>query len=127
MAYNKSTTVGQIQTLSSNILGANDVFKIGKRKLARIFLRALLGLNINDNELETAYKACSPRSNIPTDSEEFWSFVEREYLHLAVEPMEKFAELSFHVNEDLIALAENLSYIKNELEGLETQRKNEGR
>lgn len=129
MAYNKLTTIGEIFRLSAKTLKENDVFKIGKRQLAKIFLRELLDLkaSASDGELESAYKTCTPRQEIPTDPEEFWSFVEKEYLHLEAEPKAKFAELSFRVNEDLIALDENLSYIKTELRYIEDKKKNNGR
>jgi hypothetical protein len=129
MAYSKSTTVGEIFRLTAKVRNENDVFKIGKRGLAKIFLCELLNLNASasDGELESTYKACSFRMEIPADSEEFWSFVEKDYLHLEAEPKTKFAELSFRVNEDLIALAENISYIKKELESLEEKKKNNGR
>lgn len=127
MTYNTSTTVGQILSLRSKILNENDVFKIGKRTLAKIFLRDLLDLDASDGELEAAYKACSPQSKIPADSEKFWRFVEKEYLHLEVEPKAEFTELSFRVNEDLISLAKNLAYIKNDLEALDAKKKKEGR
>ncbi len=64
MAYNESTTFGEILGLSGKVLAENDVFKLGKRKLAKIFfLCELLELNVSSTEaeLEAAYKACSPR------------------------------------------------------------------
>ena len=78
MSYNDSTTIGEILRISSNVLNENDVFKHGKRNLAKIFLRELLGFNANpsDDELESSYKKCSPREDIPTNSEEFWNFIE---------------------------------------------------
>lgn len=129
MAYDKSTTIGEIFRLSAKVLNENDVFTMGKRRLAKVFLRELLDLNpnTNDEELESTYKACSWRTNIPADSENFWIFVEKEYLHLEVEPKTKFTELALRVNEDLIALAANLSYIKKELDSLEQKKKNDGR
>jgi len=129
MAYSSSTTDGEILRLRAKVLSENDVFKLGKRKLAKAFVRELLELSdsASDEELESAYKARSPHKEIPADSEEFWNFVEKKYLHLEVEPKTKFAELSFHVNDDLTALAENLSHIKKELESLEKKKKNDGR
>lgn len=129
MAYSNSTTIVEILRLTDKVLNAHDIFEVGKRRLAKIFLRELLELNASasDGELELAYKACSPRNEIPADSEEFWNFVEKEYLHLEVEPKAKFVELSLRVNEDLIALAENLSYINKELESLEEKKKGNGR
>ncbi|MDX8130462.1 hypothetical protein QLH52_24470 [Methylomonas sp. OY6] len=131
MAYDKSTTIGEIFRLSAKVLNENDVFTMGKRKLAKVFLRELLDLNptANDVELESTYKACSWRKNIPADSESFWNFVEKEYLDLEVEvePKTKFTELAIRVNEDLIALAENLSYIKKELDSLEQKKMKDGR
>lgn len=129
MAYNESTTFGEILGLSGKVLAKNDVFKLGKRKLAKIFLCELLELNASSTEaeLEAAYKACSPREKIPADSAEFWSFVEKEYLHLDGEPKEKFSEICFRVNEDLVALAKNLSFIRKELFSLEEKKKTDGR
>lgn len=129
MAYSNSTTVGEIFRLTAKVMNEHDVFKLGKRGLARIFLRELLDLHANasDGELESAYKACSQRKDTPADSEGFWNFVEREYLQLEVEPMTKFVELSFRVIEDLCALATNLSYIKKELKSLEEKKTNVGR
>ena len=129
MAYNETTTNGRIFSLSAKVLGENDVFKLGKRKLASVFLCELLDLNASatDIELEVAYKASSPRKNILDDSTEFWSFVEKNYLHLEVEPKEKFSEICFRVNEDLVALAENLSFIRDALAELEKKKKSEGR
>lgn len=129
MAYNESTTVGEIFDLSAKVKIENDVFMLGKRKLAKVFIRELLDLNVSatDVELEAAYKACSPREKIPENSAEFWSFVEKEYLHLEEEPKAKFTEICFRVNEDLVALAANLSYIKKELANLEEKKKTDGR
>lgn len=129
MAYSDSTTIGEILRLTDKVLNENDVFKIGKRKLAKIFLRELLDISTcaSDGELESAYKACSPREEIPADSEGFWRFVEKEYLNFEVDPKIKFVELSFCVNEDLIELAENLSYIQKELESLEEKKNNNAR
>lgn len=129
MAYNESTTIGEILDLRGKILTENDVFQLGKRKLAKIFLCELLELNASSTEaeLEAAYKACSPLEKIPADSAKFWSFVEKEYLHLEGEPEEKFSEICFRVNKDLVALAENLSFIKKELASLEEKKKNGGR
>ena len=53
--------------------------------------------------------------------------MEKEYLHLAMEPKTKFAELSFRVNEDLVALAANLTHVNKELESLEEKKKINGR
>jgi hypothetical protein len=129
MAYDKSTSIGEIFRLSAKVLNENDVFTMGKRRLAKVFLRELLDLNptANDEELESTYRACSWRTNIPADSENFWIFIEKEYLDLEVEPKTKFTELALRVNEDLIALAANLSYIKKELDSLEQKKKNDGR
>jgi len=129
MTYSNSTTVGEIFRLTAKVMNENDVFKIGKRGIAKIFLRELLNLNASASaeELESAYKASSYRKEIPADSEGFWNFVEKDYLHLEVEPKAKFVELCFRVNEDLITLAENLLYIKKELESLEEKKKNNGR
>lgn len=129
MAYNKYNTIGEIFGLSTKILKENDVFKLGKRKLAKLFLCELLDLSSNatDADLEAAYKASYPRNEIPDDSTTFWDFVEKEYLHLELEPKTKFLEVCFCVNEDLAALAENLLYIRNELLKLEAKKKSEGR
>lgn len=129
MAYNEFTTIGKIFGLSAKILRENDVFKLGKRKLAKLFLCELLDLSFNatDADLEAAYKVSSSRKDIPDDSTEFWGFVEKEYLHLEVEPKTKFLEICFRVNEDLAALAENLFYIREELVKLEEKKKIGGR
>ena len=130
MSYNKSTTIGELSSLSSKVFKENDVFKMGKRRLAQIFLRELLELNsgASEKELESAYKKVSAtRKGIPADSEAFWSFVETKYLRLNEEPNTKFAELSFLVNEDLVALSENLSYIKKEQALLEEKKRSDGR
>lgn len=129
MAYNSSTTIGEIFSLSAKVLAENDIFKIGKRKAAQVFLTKLLDLpeRSSSTELESAYKDCSPREKIPEKSEDFWSFVEKEYLHLEVEPKVKFTELSFRVNEDLAAVAANLEYIKQELASLEEKKKTKSR
>ena len=129
MSYNNATTAGELLRLSAKVLNENDIFKLGKRKLAKIFLCELLDLDAcaNDAELEATYKTCSPREDIPTNSAEFWNFIEKEYLQLEAEPKTKFLEICFHVNEDLIALADNLSYIKKELVALEEQKKRLGR
>ncbi len=129
MAYDKSTTIGEILDLRAKVLNENDVLTIGKRKLAKVFLNELLDLTptANDEELESTYKACSWREDIPDESEKFWIFVEKKYLDLEVEPKTTFTELAIRVNDDLIALAENLSYIKKELDSLEQKKKNDGR
>ncbi len=48
--------------------------------------------------------------------------MEKEYLHLEGEPKEKFSEICFRVNEDLVALAKNLSFIRKELVSLEEKK-----
>ncbi|MEO3724741.1 hypothetical protein ABHN98_09355 [Pseudomonas syringae] len=129
MAYNESTTIGEIFYLTDKVLKENDVFKIGKRKLAKIFLCELLELNTStsDKEIESNYKIHSPRKETPADHEGFWSFVEKTYLHLEVEPKSKFTELSLRVNEDLIAVSENIAHIKKELTLLEEKKNKNGR
>lgn len=46
MAYNDSTTIGEIFALSAKVLTENDVFNLGKRRLAKVFLRELLDLDV---------------------------------------------------------------------------------
>lgn len=128
MTDNNSMTYGEIIALSSDVLEKNDVFKIKKRELAKIFLRMFLKVqDASDTELEKKYKTCSAGEKIPESSEEFWSYIEREYLHLGVEPQAKFMEISIRVHEDLIALAKNLKYIKKEQEFLELKKREKGR
>ena len=129
MTYNEFTTFGEICSLSAKVLEENDVFILGKRKLAHIFLCELLELNRNSTytELEEAYKACSPGDKAPENSEEFWTFVEKQYLRLKEEPKEKFFEICVRVNKDLVALAENLSYINKEIVILEEKKRTNGR
>lgn len=129
MPYNKYTTFGEILRLNAKVRKEYDVFKIGKSGLARAFLRELLDLDAhaNDEELESAYKASSSNKKIPADSEGFWRFVETEYLQLEAEPNTKFLELSFKVNQDLIALADNLMFIRKELKLLDEKKRNDGR
>lgn len=129
MAYSTSTTIGEIFDISKKVMNNHDVFKLGKRSLAKIFIRELLELNTeaSDEELQLAYNACSPLEKIPKNTEDFWTFVEREYLYLETEPKTKFFELALRVHEDLAALAKNLAYIQNESKSLEEKKKNNGR
>ena len=129
MAYNESITFGEICSLSAKVLDENDVFILGKRRLAQIFLCELLELNRNSTytELEEAYKACYPGDETPENSEEFWTFVEKEYLRLKEEPKEKFFEICVRVNKDLVALAENILYLNKEIVSLEEKKKTVGR
>ncbi|MDG9971596.1 hypothetical protein N5C72_24605 [Achromobacter mucicolens] len=129
MAYNDSTTIGEIMSLAAKVREENDVFETGKRKLAVIFLRRLLDLgpNATVEDLEASYKVCSPHEDIPDNSEEFWTYVEKEYLRLDSEPKEKFAEIALRINEDLEALAKNISEITKELAILEEKNSKGGR
>jgi len=129
MAYNDTTTYGEILALSSNVLADNDVFKTKKRELARIFLRRLLEPkdDAGDSELEATYKVCFPKNEVPKNSEEFWVFIEKEYLNLESEPQSKFAEISLRVHEDLVALTKNLKYIRREQKSLEEKKRDQGR
>ena len=129
MAYNDTTTYGEILALGTNVLADNDVFKIKKRELARIFLRRLLEPkdDASDSELEVSYKACFPKKEVPENSEDFWVFIEKEYLNLEDEPKRKFMEISFRVHEDLVALTKNLKYIRQEQKSLEEKKRDRGR
>lgn len=129
MAYSGSTTIGEISRLGAKVLAENDIFKIGKRRAAQIFLQNLLDLKegATDGEIETAYKACSPQPKIPDDPEEFWTFVEVEYLHLESEPREKFTQLAFQATDDLAKIYANLKYIRQEQKALEDKKRSVGR
>jgi len=129
MSHSNTKTMGEVFRFRMKILSENDVFKLGKKELAKIFLCEFLDVNVSASceELESAYKESTSCKKIPTNSKDFWVFVEKEYLHLEVEPKEKFTEISFRVNKDLSALAENLTYIKCELNALEDRKKSLGR
>jgi len=73
MAYNDSTTIGDIFRLRTKVLRENDIFNLGKRRLAKVFMRELLCLKADacDEYLESSYKACSPRKDIPANSEDY--------------------------------------------------------
>ncbi|WP_157118912.1 hypothetical protein [Azohydromonas lata] len=131
MAYNKSTTIGEIYRLRDKVLAENDVFKIGKRDVAAIFLKKLLDFdektNIKYSELEAAYRASSAMKDIPEDSKDFWKYVEENYLELKEEPKDKFTELSFQATEDLSLIAKNLKYINRERDILDERKRQLGR
>lgn len=129
MAYNESTTIGDIYHLVAKALDENDIFRIGKKGVAKAFLQILLELPTETGyaEVEAAYKTSSPIKDIPETSEEFWHFIEKDYLHIEVEPKTTFTELSFQVTEDLRQISEHLRYISKEKEKLEEKKRREGR
>ena len=118
MTYNESTTIGEIFRLRGKVLNENDIFCIGKKGVAKAFLQNLLELPLKSGyaEVEAAYRKSSSRKDIPENSDEFWFFIERNYLYLEMEPREIFVELAFQVTEDLGKIAENLRYISEERE-----------
>lgn len=62
---------------------------------------------------------------IPEDSEEFWVFIENNYLYLEREPKDVLTEISLQVADDFQKIAENLEYISKEKAALEdNKRKN---
>lgn len=129
MAYNESTTIGEIYDLVARAMSENDIFSIGKKGIARVFLQNLLELAPETGyaEVEAVYKKSSSREDISENSEEFWTFIEKSYLHLEMEPKAMFIELSFQVAEDLGKIAENLKYISTEREFLEEKKRKHGR
>ncbi|CAE6855336.1 hypothetical protein R75461_07678 [Paraburkholderia nemoris] len=129
MAYNSSTTYGELMQLVTKILAENDVFKIGKRRIAKIFLRNLLDLDneVGYAQVEAAYRVSTPRDDVPEGAEDFWLFIEKDYLNLEVEPREKFTELSIRVSEDLAKITGNLKYISQERNFLEEKKRQDGR
>lgn len=129
MIYSDSTTYSEIIAIGHNALENNDVFRIKKRGIAKIFLRNLLELkpDASDFELEENYRVRSPWKKIPSSSEDFWIFIEKEYLNLEVEPQSKFASISLRVHDDLVVLSKNLKYIRQEQVSLEIKKMGQGR
>lgn len=129
MAYNKKTTIGEIYEIKSRIFTENDVFKIGKRALARKFLQSLLelGEEVTDEELEKSYKDAAQKEDVPKESASFWVFIETQYLELKDEPKSLLADLALRVSDDLVAVDKYLAYIKSEVLRLEEEKRQNGR
>lgn len=129
MAYNKSTTIGEVDCLAEKALDENDIFRIGKKGVAKAFLQKLLELSRETGyaDVEAAYRQSSSIEDIPENSEEFWIFIEKNYLFIEMEPKEMFVELTFQVTEDLGKIAENLKYISKERKILEDKKTKDGR
>ncbi len=129
MAYNDSTTIGELRNLRARIFEDHDIFEIGKRELAIVFLRELLELDTTATavEIETSYKAKTHRTEVPPDSERFWKFVEEEYLELSSEPNTRFSELAFRAHYDLVSVSAHLKYIETELVRLGEKKRVDGR
>lgn len=129
MAYNKKTTIGEILDIKSRVFAENDVFKIGKKALARKFLQSLLdaGEDVTNESLETSYKDAAQREDVPKKSSEFWVFIEKQYLELKNEPKDLLADLALRVSDDLVAVDKYLAYIKSEVLRLEEEKRQNGR
>jgi len=129
MAYGKFTTVGKLFALRRKALNEVDVFKYGKRSVARKFLTELLDTpgQTKDAELQKKYMAGTTRKEVPSDLEGFWKYIEEEYLELEAEPSEKFTELAHMVHGDLASVGGLLKYIRLELGELERKKADLGR
>lgn len=129
MRFNESITIGELHRLRIKTLDENDVFIMGKKGIARVFLQSLLKLppETGFNEVETAYKESFSKDDIPKNSEEFWVFIEKKYLYLEKEPKSMFTKLSFEVADDLGKIAKNLEYILSERKILEEKKIEHGR
>lgn len=115
MAENRHTTLGDVHHLRGEIFADHDVIRLGRKALARLFLKRLLKRpDASDAELEEAYRATTASDRVPERNDEFWAFVAEHYLHLEAEPADKFIELTRRVQKDLQALANNLRYIADE-------------
>lgn len=129
MAEANSMTFGELLSLRSSVLKEHDVFVLGKKAVARIFLQKLLKLG-NDTtyeKVDAAYRSSDFMDEIPEETEEFWFFIEKKYLRLEAEPKIKFLELSMQVSKDLAKIASNVKYIKQEMAFLEDKKKEHGR
>ncbi len=129
MTFNESITIGELHRLRIKTLDENDVFIIGKKGIARVFLQSLLKLppETGFNEVETAFKGSFSEDDIPKNSEEFWAFIEKKYLYFEKEPKSMFTELSFQVADDLGKIAKNLEYILSKRKILEEKKIEHGR
>lgn len=129
MAYNNKTTIGEILDIKSRVFAENDVFKIGKKALARKFLQSLLdaGEDVSDEALEASYKDASQREGVPNESADFWAFIEKQYLELKDEPRNFLADLALRVSDDLVAVDKYIAYIKSEVLRLEEEKRQNGR
>jgi len=129
MRFNEFITIGELNRLRIKTLDENDVFIIGKKGIAKVFLQSLLKLPLETifTEVETAYKESSSEDNIPKNSEEFWAFIEKKYLYLEKEPKSVFIELSLQVADDLQKIAKNLEYISSERKIIEEKKMEYGR
>lgn len=129
MAYGKSTTVGELFELRRKAMREIDVFKYGKRSVARKFLNDLLEMQgeAEDAELQEKYLAATFRKEVPSDLEKFWKYIEEQYLELDAEPSIKFVELAHMVHNDLASVGGLLKYIRDELDDLERKKANVGR
>lgn len=121
MERSHSLTIGEIFDLRHKTLKENDVLSIPKRALAKIYLQELIGLNNNLNyqEVEAAYRSADFRDDVPEGSERFWAYIEKEYLGLEYEPLDKFTEISKLVSDDLSKINKNLQFIVDEKKRLE--------
>ncbi len=129
LPYGNTTTIGEIFELRRKVLEEINIFTAGKRSAAKLFLARLLSANDSADEaqLREKYKAATSKSKIPETDEEFWEYIEIEYLGLEAEPSIKFSELALQVNEDLVELEKLLQYIRGELGNIEEKKSEIGR
>lgn len=129
MRFNESITIEELHRLRIKTLDENDVFIIGKKGIAKVFLQSLLKLPLETvfTEVETAYKESFSEDDIPKNSKEFWAFIEKEYLYLEKEPKSVFIKLSLQVADDLQKIAKNLKYISSERKIIEEKKMEYGR
>jgi hypothetical protein len=128
MKTKRSFTVGQLLSIKQRIFQQHCVFSLGKKELAKIFLKELLNLDpsASDESIKTEYQASELRT-APEDDEDFWHFIEKTYLLLQEEPKELFVKLSLQASKDYAAVSRNLESIKNKIEELNRKKSQDGR
>jgi hypothetical protein len=119
-----SLTIGDIFRLRIKILNEYDIFTLGKKAIAKVFLQKLLNLDETTSftEVEQAFINSTCRTNVPNGVDKFWDYIAKEYLQLETEPRDKFLEVSFQVSADLSKIAANLKYITEERKALEDKK-----
>ena len=129
MAYTESTTVGELHSLVAKVIEENDIFILGKKRVAKAFLQSLLDLapETGYGEVEAAYRQSASSPDIPDDAEDFWAFIEKNYLYLEMEPKDVFFEVSLQVIDDLGKIDKNLRFITSERTTLEEKKRSNGR
>lgn len=129
MVKANSMTFGELISLRTSVLKEHDIFALGKKAVAKTFVQKMLNLERETTfqEVEAAFRSSNFSDGTPDEADKFWPFIEKEYLHLEIEPSNKFLEVSMQVSNDLARIASNLKYIKHERNALEDKKIKHGR